>query len=77
MLSQEETIINLLSTHLRIPEKEINIDSHLVDDLEADSLDSVSIVIEIEKLFDIEISDEDIDEIKTVKDIANLVQELS
>jgi acyl carrier protein len=76
-MSQEETIINILAEHFSVPHKEINIDTHLVNDLNADSLDSIEIVLEVEKAFDIEVDDDDIDAINTVQDIANLVQELS
>lgn len=77
MLSQEETIFRLIAEQFSVPVKEINIDMHLVNDLNADSLDSIEIVVECEKEFDIEIDDDDLENIQTVKDIVYLVQELS
>ena len=77
MLSQEETIFRLIAEQFSVPVKEINIDTHLINDLNADSLDSIEIVVECEKEFDIEIDDDDLDNIQTVKDFVNLVQELS
>lgn len=77
MLSQEETIFRIIAEQFSVPVKEINIDKHLVNDLNADSLDSIEIVVECEKEFDIEIDDDDLENIQTVKDIVNLVQELS
>ena len=77
MLSQEETIFRLISEQFSVPVKEINIDMHLVNDLNADSLDSIEIIVECEKEFDIEIDDDDLENIQTVKDIVYLVQELS
>lgn len=77
MLSQEETIFRLIAEQFSVPVKEINIDMHLVNDLNADSLDSIEIIVECEKEFDIEIDDDDLENIQTVKDIVYLVQELS
>jgi len=77
MLSQEETIFRIIAEQFSVPVNEINIDKHLINDLNADSLDSIEIVVECEKEFDIEIDDDDLENIRTVKDIVNLVQELS
>lgn len=77
MLSQEETIFRLIAEQFSVPVKEINIDMHLVNDLNADSLDSIEIIVECEKEFDIEIDDDDLENIQTIKDIVYLVQELS
>ena len=52
-------------------------EAHVFDDLNFDSLDSVQVVLEIEKEFDIEATDEEIDDIQTVQDIIDLVENLS
>lgn len=54
------------------------LDSHkIVEDLDADSLNIVEIVMEVEAEFDIEIDDTEIDDIKTVSDLVKLIQDLS
>lgn len=57
-------------------EAEVTETAHLCDDLGADSLDTVEIVMGLEEAFDIEISDEDADKCKTAGDLNNLVNKL-
>lgn len=66
--------MNLISEELRIPREKIELTSHVVDDLNFDSLDNIQIVLEIEQLFDIEISDDEIDDILTVQNIVDYVK---
>ena len=73
-MSIEEKVMNLISEELRIPEKKFQLTSHVVDDLNFDSLDNIQIVLEVEQLFDIEILDEEIDDILTVQDIVDYVK---
>ena len=73
-MSIEEKVMNLISEELRIPREKIQLTSHVVDDLNFDSLDNIQIVLEVEQLFDIEILDEEIDEILTVQDIVDYVK---
>lgn len=54
------------------------LDEHkIVEDLGADSLNIVEIVMEVETEFDIEIDDTEIDNIETVNDLVKLIQDLS
>ena len=73
-MSIEEKVMNLISEELRIPREKIKLTSHVVDDLNFDSLDNIQIVLEVEQLFDIEILDEEIDDILTVQDIVDYVK---
>ena len=52
----------------------ITMDSELVDDLGADSLDSIDIVMSVEDEFGIEVPDEVIENIKTVADIVDYIE---
>ena len=61
----------------RIDKDKIVPEAHVFDDLNFDSLDSVQVVLEIEKEFDIEATDDEIDSIQTVQDIIDLVENLS
>jgi len=76
-MSDTDIIIKYVADHFQVRVSEVSIDTHLFDDLEADSLDSVELVLDMEREFDIEIPDEAIDEVKTVQDIVTLVQDLS
>lgn len=73
----ENTVIEILADHFKKRTSEINVNSDLVDDLGADSIDSIEITLLIEKEFDIEVSDQQIDQITTVQSVIDLVQDLS
>lgn len=70
-----EKIKEILAEQLGVSEDDINADSSLTDDLGADSLDLVELVMAMEQEFDIEIPDEDAEKIKTVGDAVNFVKE--
>ena len=67
-----ETII---AQHLNIDISEVTDDKHLMDDLGADSLHTVELVIEFENQFDITIPDEDAEQLHTVKQIKEYIAE--
>ena len=54
---------------------EVTMDTHLADDLGADSLDAVELNMAFEDTFDISIPDEDMQEMKTVADIVNYIED--
>lgn len=54
----------------------ITMDTDLMEDLDADSLDAVEIIMNIEEEFDIKIPDEDIEGVRTIADIINFLEEL-
>jgi len=67
----------VISEELRMPKEDINEDSLFVEDLNFDSLDHIEVVIGIEKEFDVEISDEEIDDVKSVKDLLSLLENIA
>ncbi len=70
-----EKIVDILAEQLDIENKNtITMDSELVDDLGADSLDSIDIVMSVEDEFGIEVPDEVIENIKTVSDIVDYIE---
>ena len=71
----EEKIKKLLADHLGVEQSTIMNDSSLFDDLGADSLDSVEIVMLIEEEFEIELADDEADSIFTVQEIIDIVTE--
>lgn len=69
-----EKLKSILSEQLDIDENSITTDSLLVEDLGADSLDAIDIVMSVEDEFKIEVPDEIIEKIETVGDILNYVE---
>src|SRR5262245_18918062 len=74
-VSVEEKVIGIVSEQLQIPKEEITTDKSFVDDLKADSLDVVELVMEFEDQFKITIPDEDYEKIKTVGDAVKYIEE--
>ena len=68
-----EKVKSILADQLEVSEEEIKPESILIDDLGADSLDVVEIVMSLEDEFGIEIADEETAKIKTVQDIVTFV----
>ena len=64
----EEKVRNIIVEQLGVDAAEVKSDSHFVDDLGADSLDTVELVMALEEEFGIEIPDEDAEKITRVKD---------
>lgn len=71
--SIESKVISIISEQLSLPEDDIKSDSRFVDDLGADSLDIVELIMEMEEEFDIEIQDEDIEKMASVQDVVNYI----
>ena len=69
-----EKVKNLISEQLDFDESEIELESSFQDDLEADSLDVVELVMALEDEFDIEIPDEEAERITTVKDAVDYIE---
>lgn len=70
-----EKIKEILAEGLGLDFNEITLDSNIIEDLGADSLDMVEIVMAIEDEFSIDIQDEDIETIKTVEDIVKYIED--
>ena len=65
-MSLEEKVRDIIVDKLGVAPEKIQIDSHFIDDLGADSLDTVELVMAFEEEFNVEIPDEDAQEITTV-----------
>jgi len=68
-----DEIQTIISQILKIDKKKILIDSNLIDDLKANSLDLFTLIFELEGKLNLYISNEDVGKIKTVSDILNLL----
>ena len=71
-----EMIRDFLVQQLGIDEDTITMDSSFEDDLGADSLDLVELVMALEEEYDVEIDDDDAEKIKTVGDAVNYIKSL-
>jgi len=74
MASVEEKVKQLIVEQLQVDEAEVTPSAHFVDDLGADSLDIVELVMTFEEAFEIEIPDEEAEKIATVKDAIDYIQ---
>ena len=66
-----ERIKEIIVEQLRVEKDQITLDASFIDDLGADSLDTVELVMAFEEEFDIEIPDEDAEKIRTVRDVTD------
>ena len=65
-MSVEQRVIDIVAEQLGVDKDKINRDSNFVNDLGADSLDTVELVMELEEEFDISIPDDAAEKIQTV-----------
>lgn len=71
-----EKIKAIIADELGIEEDIIELESDLTDDLGADSLDAVELIMAIEEEFDVQIDDSAAQEIKTVQDIVDYLEDV-
>jgi len=77
MPSVEERVKQIIVEQLGVDEAEVTPTASFVDDLGADSLDTVELVMAFEEAFGIEIPDEDAEKIATVKDAVSYIEKHS
>jgi acyl carrier protein len=77
MASIDERVKQIVAEQLGVDEDQVTEDASFMDDLGADSLDTVELVMALEEEFDIEISDEDAEKIQTVKNAIEYIGKLS
>ena len=71
-----EKLRSLLAQQLDISEEKINMDTHIIDDLGADSLDVVELIMSLEDEYGIVITDEAVRELYTVREVVEFVEKL-
>ncbi len=69
----EDKVIKIVADQLNVDASEINSDSSFVDDLGADSLDTVELVMAFEEEFGIEIPDDDAEKIQSVQNAIDYI----
>ena len=72
-MSVEERVKKIIAEKLSVDMEEVVPEASFVDDLGADSLDLVELIMSMEEEFDADISDEDAEQITTVKDAINYI----
>jgi acyl carrier protein len=74
MAAVEEKVKQIIVEQLQVDEAEVTPSASFQEDLGADSLDVVELVMQFEEAFDLEIPDEDAEKIKTVKDATEYIE---
>ncbi|MCS5620925.1 MAG: acyl carrier protein [Nitrospinaceae bacterium] len=72
-MSVEEKVKEIIVDQLGVDEKQVIAEASFIDDLGADSLDTVELVMALEEEFDIEIPDDEAEKIATVQDATNYI----
>jgi acyl carrier protein len=73
--SVERRVIEIIVEQLGVSAEEVTLEASFIDDLGADSLDLVELIMAMEEEFGLEISDEDAEKIQTVQDVVNYINE--
>jgi acyl carrier protein len=74
MASVEERVKQIIVEQLGVDEAEVTAKASFVDDLGADSLDTVELVMAFEEAFEVEIPDEEAEKIRTVQDAVSYIE---
>ena len=74
-MSVEEKVKEIIIDQLGVDEKQVNPEASFIDDLGADSLDTVELVMALEEEFDVEIADEDAEKIGTVQNAIDYIKD--
>lgn len=69
-----EKVKEMLCEQLDVEEDKVTQEASIVDDLGADSLDVVDLIMSLEEEFDVEVPDEDVENMKTVGDIVKYIE---
>ena len=70
-----EKVKAIIVEQLGVTEGSVTMEASFIDDLGADSLDIVELIMALEEKFDIEIPDEDAEKVSTVKDVVEYIKE--
>ena len=72
-MSIEKEVIDIVVEQLGVDPSEVSLDKSFVEDLNADSLDLTELIMTFEEKFGFEISEEETEKLKTVRDVVNYI----
>lgn len=73
-MSLEERVIKLVTEQLDVTPEQCKLEASFIDDLGADSLDLVELIMEMEEAFGVEIADEELEKIRTIQDAVDFLR---
>lgn len=74
-MTLEEKVIKLVMEQLDVTREQCVSEASFIDDLGADSLDIVELLMEMEEAFGVEIADEELEKISTIKDVIDFLKQ--
>jgi acyl carrier protein len=74
-MTLEEKVIKLVMEQLDVTREQCLLEASFIDDLGADSLDIVELLMEMEEAFGVEIADEELEKISTIKDVIDFLKQ--
>jgi len=77
IMSVEENVLEVVSRLLKFEISDLSLETNLRKDLNADSIDSVEVIFELEDLYNITIEDEVAEELQTIGSIVDVITELT
>ncbi|MHB8829588.1 MAG: acyl carrier protein [Syntrophales bacterium] len=72
-MTLDEKIIDIIAEQLNVTREECVPEASFIDDLGADSLDLVELIMEMEETFDIHIADNELEKIRSIKDVTEFL----
>ena len=74
-MTLEDKVIKLVMEQLDVTREQCLLEASFIDDLGADSLDIVELLMEMEEAFGVEIADEELEKIRTIKDVIDFLKQ--
>ena len=68
-----ERVVQIIAEELNIEPETLTLSTHITDDLNADSLDAMEVILKIEEEFDVEIPDDIVQRIQTIADVVEFL----
>jgi len=73
-MTLEEKVISIIMEQLDVTREECSTEASFIDDLGADSLDLVELIMEMEEIFDVQIADNELEKIRTIGDVLDYLK---
>ena len=73
-MTLEEKVISIIIEQLDVTREECSTEASFIDDLGADSLDLVELIMEMEEIFDVQIADNELEKIRTIRDVLDYLK---